>query len=559
VLRYHSAMTSPETAGRRWSDWLWRAGLALAALALALAVGAEFQGLEAAREEGFGWLQRARVNLDAAAIDRESEPDRVRLRAARALIAAELDPARGQGLPPAQAAAQAAQRMAETAEVGREVLARRPGSWEAAQALGAATFLGWAQGHDPQLFTAYRRWEAPLEAALRLAPSSREPALLLAAAYLEVWPALSPRKRAVARGLLTRVFENPDERGKLLEPWLDRATDRQEAFSTLPDDPAAWEQAAGILARHSDWPGYDAARRRGDEALLSTLNRDLLRADRLRSDGALEEARTLYLGVAQRARPEARFQELLERALERCPPGPVDTQTSQRLQPFLAQALDRCLMAGCELKPAALKRLSHFVREQEPQQQALADLFAGDLPGAARYERRTQGLGTESWAPYLLTRARLLAARGKVEDAREALALVNVTWLTRPLYWQAQAEVAKAAEDPHAVAAAQARLTALSRRSWPATAWTWRQGIARLEMMTETPAAGLTLNLDQIPQGGSILDLRLDGAGLGAFPVPPGKVAPPLQLAVPLGSGLHVLEIVDGQQSQVIPGTVALR
>ncbi len=535
-------MTSPEPAARRGTDWLWRSGLVLTALVLTLAVAAELRDLEAAREKGFGWLQRAEVSLDAGAIDREPEPDRVRLRAARALIAAELDPARDKGLPPQQAATRAAQRMAETAEVGRDVLARRPASWEAAQAMGAATYLGWAQGHDPRLFTAYRRWEAPLEAAVRLAPASREPALLLAAAYLEVWPALSPRKRAVARGLLTQVFRNPDERGRFLAPWLDRAADRQEAFSTLPDDPAAWEQVAGILGR-----------------LLSSLNRDLLKADRLRSDGALEEARTLYLGVAQRARPEARFQELLERALERCPPGPVDTQTSQHLQPFLDQALDRCLMAGCELQPAALKRLSHFVREQEPQQQALATLFAGDLAGAARFERRTQGLSTEAWAPYLLTRARLLAARGKVEDAQQALSLVSLSWQTRPLYWQAQAEVAKAAEDPHALAAAQARLAALSRHSWPAQAWTSRQGIARLEMLTESPAAGLTVNFDQIPKEGAILDLRLDGDGLGAVPVPPGRAGAPLLLAFPLGRGLHVLEILDAQKSQVIPGAVALR
>ena len=552
-------MTSPEPAARRGTDWLWRSGLVLTALVLTLAVAAELRDLEAAREKGFGWLQRAEVSLDAGAIDREPEPDRVRLRAARALIAAELDPARDKGLPPQQAATRAAQRMAETAEVGRDVLARRPASWEAAQAMGAATYLGWAQGHDPRLFTAYRRWEAPLEAAVRLAPASREPALLLAAAYLEVWPALSPRKRAVARGLLTQVFRNPDERGRFLAPWLDRAADRQEAFSTLPDDPAAWEQVAGILGRRGDWPGYDAARRRGDEALLSSLNRDLLKADRLRSDGALEEARTLYLGVAQRARPEARFQELLERALERCPPGPVDTQTSQHLQPFLDQALDRCLMAGCELQPAALKRLSHFVREQEPQQQALAALFTGDLAGAARFERRTQGLSTEAWAPYLLTRARLLAARGKVEDAQQALSLVSLSWQTRPLYWQAQAEVAKAAEDPHALAAAQARLAALSRHSWPAQAWTSRQGIARLEMLTESPAAGLTVNFDQIPKEGAILDLRLDGDGLGAVPVPPGRAGAPLLLAFPLGRGLHVLEILDAQKSQVIPGAVALR
>ncbi len=552
-------MTYPPPAGRRWTDGVWRAGLALIALALALAVGADFRGLQASREEAFGWLQQTRVNLDAAVLDREPDPQRVRLRTARALVAAELDPAHGQGLPPDQAAREAAQRMAAAAQVGEEVLARRPASWEAAQVLGAATYIGWAQAHDPRLFTAYRRWEAPLEAARRLAPAHREPTLLLAAAYLEVWPALSPRKRDVARGLLAAAFQNPEDFGHFLEPWLDRAADRQEAFSVLPDDPAAWERVADVLGRRGDWPGYEAARRRGDEALLSTLNRDLLKADRLRSDGALDEARTLYLGVAQRARPEFRFQGLLERALERCPPGPVDSRTSQRLQPFLAQALDRCLMAGCEIKPAALKRLSRFVREQEPQQQALAALFAGDLPGAALFERRAQGLGTESWAPYLLAKARLLADHGKVEDAQEALTLVHLSWQGRPLYWQARAAVAKAAEDPRALSEAQTRLAALAHRSWPATAWTWRQGIARLEMLTDAPAAGLSVELDQFPKGGAVLELRLDGAGLGAFPVLPAAGTPPLRLAVPLGPGLHVLEIVGAQQSQVLPGAVVLR
>ncbi|MEA2602888.1 MAG: hypothetical protein QOF89_3880 [Acidobacteriota bacterium] len=555
-------MTPEPTPGRRWTArWksiVWRAGLALTALGLAFAASAELRSLQAAREEAFAGLQRARVSLDAADLDREPDPERVRLRTARALVAAELDPARGQGLPPQELGRQAAQRMAEAAQAGADVLARRPASWEAAQVLGAATYIGWAQSRDPRLFTDYRRWEAPLEAALRLAPARREPTVLLAAAYLEVWPALSPRKRAIARRLLAETFRNTDDLGRLLEPWLDRAADRREAFSVLPDDPAGWERVADALGRRGDWEGYDAARRRGDEALLGALNRDLLTADRLRSGGALNEARTLYLKVAQRARPEARFQPLLERALERCPPGPVDTPTSERLKPLLDQALDRCLIAGCEIEPVALKRLSHFVRQQDPQQEALATLFAGDLPGAALFERRTQGLGTEPWAPYLLAKARVLAARGRVEEAREALSLVYPSWQGRPLYWQTRAEVAQAAGDRGAQAEAEARLAAFARRSWPAGAWTLRQGIARLEMVTDGPAAGLTVDLDQAPKGGTVLELRLDGAGLGAFPVPPAAGAtPPLRLPVPLGSGLHVLEIVNAQQ--VVPGAAVLR
>jgi hypothetical protein len=542
------------------TSWHWRAGLALTALALAFAAGAEFRDLQAAREEAFTWMVRSGIPLDTAPLDREPDPERVRLRAARSVLAAELDPARSRGLAPERAARESAERMEEAARVSAGILLRRPASWEAAEELGAATYIGWAQAHDPRLFTRYRRWEAPLEAALRLAPARREPVRFLAAAYLEVWPVLSPRKRAVARGLLTEIFRSSEDRGRFLEPWLDRAGDLKEGLSLLPEDPAAWEQAAASLAHRGDWAGYDAARKQAEEELLVALERDLVTADRLRSAGSLGEARALYLKVAQRARPEVRFLPLLQQALERCPPGPVDGPTSERLAPHLAQALDRCQWAGCQMEPAALKRLSRFVRGQEPPQEALAALYSDDLPRASLYERRTQGLGEASWAPYLLAKARMLAARDRVDEAREALSLVHLSWQQRPLYWQTAAEVAQAAGDAAARAQAQARLAALARRSWPATAWTWSRGTARLELVTDTPAAGLSVAFDSLPATGAVAELRLDGAGLGIFPLRPAAgAAPSLRLTTPLRRGLHVLEVADAQTSLVVPGAVELR
>jgi hypothetical protein len=542
------------------TDWVWRAGLAVTALALAAAAGAEFRGLKAAREEGFTWMVQSGIPLDAAPLDREPDAERVRLRAARAVLAAELDPARSRGLDPERAARESAGRMAAAARVSAEILLRRPASWEAAEELGAATYIGWAQAHDPRLFTRYRAWEAPLEAALRLAPARREPVRFLAAAYLEVWPALSPRKRAVARGLLAEIFRNAEDRSRFFEPWLDRAGDVREGLSLLPDDPAAWDQAAASLAHRGDWAGYDTARKQAEEELLVALERDLVAADRLRSAGSLGEARALYLKVAQRARPEVRFLPLLQQALERCPPGPVDGATSQHLASHLSQALDRCQWAGCQMEPAALKRLSRFVRGQEPPQEALAALYSGDLSRASLYERRAQGLGTASWAPYLLAKARLLAARDRVDEAREALALVHLSWQRRPLYWQTAADVARAAGDAAALTQAQARLAALARRSWPASEWTWSQGTARLELVAAPPAAALNLGFDSLPPTGAVVELRLDGAGLGLFPLRPATgVVPALRLAPPLGPGLHVLEVLDAQAGQVVPGTVELR
>jgi hypothetical protein len=107
---------------------------------------------------------------------------------------------------------------------------------------------------------------------------------------------------------------------------------------------------------------------------------------------------------------------------------------------------------------------------------------------------------------------------------------------------------------------AQARLAAAARRAWPATDWTWKGGVARLEMLTDGPANGLDVRLDAIPQGGSLVELRLDGAALGAFPVRPlAGAAPALRLAAPLGRGLHVLELQTLGNGQVLPGAVELR
>jgi hypothetical protein len=537
------------------SPWPVRAALVLAGLVLALVTLAEYRSLQASRAEAFRWLERSRVTLDAAALDREPDPERVRLRAARAVLVAELDPARQQG-----AAPESAGRMTEVARAGREILARRPASWEAALTAGAGTYLAWSQTRDARLFTAYREWHDPLVAAYHLGPDQGDPVRFLTAAYLETWPALSPHRRQLARGLLAEVFRNPEDLARLLGPWLDTAADRREAFAVLPDDPEVWERVAKAYSQRGDLDGFAAAQGRGEAALLAALHRKLLTADQLRGDGRLEEARVLYLAVAERARPEARYRGLLAGALERCPPGPVDRRTAERLAPHLARALDRCLFAGCELSSAALKRLARFARDPDPSQAALAALFAGDLPRAELYERRTEALGTDRWAPYWIAKARVLAARGRADEAREALTQVSLDWQRRPLYWQVRADVARAAGDAGSAAEAGAHLAAAARRTWPTTDWTWHRGVARLEAVTSAPASGLTVRLDSVPEHGSLVELRVDGAAVGAFPVRPGAaLAPALRPGFPLGAGLHVFELESLDGGRVLPGDVELR
>jgi tetratricopeptide (TPR) repeat protein len=537
---------------RAWPAAAVRAGLGVLALALAVVPVLRHRELRARQAEAEARLHEAGVTQEVA-LDREADPEQVRLRAARAVLASELRAA-------PEALAESAERLAGTARVAGSVLVRRPSAWDAAMIHGAATYFGWSRARDPRLFTKYRRWEAPLEAALELAPGKREPVRFLATAYLEVWPALSPRKKEIARGLLAEVFRDPEDLRRLLGAWLDVAASRGEAFSVLPDEPEVWERVQAALAERGDWQGFRAARARRDEALLADLRRDLAEADRLRRGGDLRDARALYLSVAARARPDVRGLPVLESALARCPPGPVDRQTGERLAPHLAWALDRCLRERCPLEPPALKRLARFVREPRPQEEALAYLFAGDLPRAASLERRADSQWTESWAPYLLAKARILAEKGRMDEAEAALAEVHRDWEDHPLTWQARIEVARAAGDAAALDRAEAGLAALGRASWPATAWTWRGGLARLEMVPASAARGFSLALDEVPAGGAVVELRLDGALLGAFPLRPGPAGgTALAVTAPLGPRLHLLEMETTVGERVLPGEVLLR
>jgi hypothetical protein len=60
----------------------------------------------------------------------------------------------------------------------------------------------------------------------------------------------------------------------------------------------------------------------------------------------------------------------------------------------------------------------------------------------------------------------------------------------------------------------------------------------------------------EIPQAGAVVELRLDGAALGTFPVAPGRG---LALSLDVEPGLHVLEIESVGGGRVLPGAVRLR
>lgn len=532
------------------------AALALLAVALAGAALSSYRRHAAAEESLRSRITRSvpagfSGQVTAAEIAQEADAERGRIRVARALVASGLQAKpRSEGAP-----RPAGDPLEQAAALAARALARRPASWDAAMLLGAATYLARSRDLDARLLSRHREWEQPLETALALAPSQREPVRFLAAAYLEIWAFLAPAKQQRARKVLAEAFHEPDTFAGLIGAWLAVAPDRAAAFSLVPSDPAAWERLAEALEQRRDWPALSEARGRARLAFSARLGEALAEADARLAGGDLAGARELYLAVGSLADRSPHRLSFLAAALDRCPPGPVDRQTATRLTTQLQWALDRCQFAECPLDPRQLKRLARLCRVP-PAEEALALLAAGDLAEADRLERRADDTWKEEWAPYLLLKARILAGRGQVEEAVAALAQVHRSRQSGPLYWQVRMEVARAQSNPAAEQQAREALRQATRTDWPATAWTFHRGQARLEMAVPAAASGLSLRIDVAPESGALVEMRLDGKHLGTAPVAVGSV---LNGPAAIAPGLHLLEVQSVAGGAVYPGAVTLR
>jgi hypothetical protein len=527
-----------------------RALLATIALLAALLPLLPWHEWRAAQEKLAGVLRTAGGDLPlrvAADVRREPDPRRAEAVAATALLAAELDPRTAAG--PGGVA-----RLTAARALAARVLAARPAAWDAATVLGASTYLTWARGRDARLLTSYSSWEEPLLAALARGPGKREPRRFLAAAYLELWPALAPEKRAFAHRLLARAFHDQETFRALIGPWLAVAPTRAAVFALVPPRPDAWAELQGVLVSRRDWEGATAAHDRWRRSLRARLEADLEEAEERLHGGDPAGARNLFLTVAARAEQGPRGADLLARVLALCPAGPAGGSVAGPLREQLGWVLDRCRLDGCPLSETAVRRLAGFCRDLPLEQSALATLAGGDLERAERIERRAPEW-TEAWAPYLIEKARVLARRGRLEEAATAVALVPLSWERSPFTWRARAELARAAGDPAATAAARQALAHLAAGAWPATAWTWERGRARLAFLTGEPARGLQIRIDETPAEGAWVELRVDGAVAGRSPARRGET---ILLRTPLSAGIHLLDLYTVAGGPALPGTVRL-
>jgi len=545
----------------------------LAAVALLLAVGTLFEHLDSRRErrevaalldtEPLRWLP----SEVADELRRERDPVWRRLRLARALVAAEMDPdflAEVESVEGAERGARSSRERLETARrLATEALIRRPGVWQAPMLLGAATYLARSRARDRGLITAYRDWEAPLELAADLAPGKAEPGRFLTVAYLELWPFISEAKRRIVRRRVADAFRDPTFFHRLVEPWLAVEEDRDEAFAPIPPDPAAWRHVQTLLAGQQDWQGYLEARRRWWDALERTREEEVAEAERRLTGGDLSGARELLLRAATRGRPEPAAVPTLVRALGRLPPGPAGRYADD-LRVWLRWCLDLCRVERCPLPASTLDRLAGLAGELEPPEAALVALLAGRLADAERLERRSEELWRPRWSPYLVVKARRLTARGELDAARTALDRVHPGWHDRPLYALARRELeAHAADAGSTEAESRAGLDRHAGPVWPATAWRpvpperiggpAHADTDRLELWSAGEQLRLRLELVAVPEGGAVVEVRLDGAPVATRVV---RSAEGLRVETSASAGLHQVDLETLAGGRVLPGEV---
>lgn len=435
-----------------------------------------------------------------------------------------------------------AERLLATRELAREALRDEPASWQAAMLLGAAVSLERSRTRDPRIYSLAKDWERPLVVAGELAPAERQPRRLLAAAYLEVWPALAPAKRATVEALLREAFQEPQTFERLFAPWVAIAGSLERAATLMPERPLTFQRLAATAFERQAWGDYALWSDRHRESLLAAFERDLAAAAGALARGdlqGLQLARQQYGAVLAAAPVDAEFAPVVETVLAKLPPGPAAESQVRAADAWLAWARPLCLVRDCPFSSAAMGRLASLAGTTlAASEAAFAALAAEDLPRADLLERRSEELWSEPWAPFLTLKARQQAARKEIAEARSTLLSVHRAFRVR-VAWRTLAE---------RLGAAGATLgPPLARDSWEAADWWFDRGASRLDLLPSRPAAAVWLDFAEPTKNGALLEAQWDGRALPPVAVPAGAAAARLPIAVTLAADgrpePHLLEV----------------
>ncbi len=526
-----------------------RSALAFLALALATYSGLQFQTFRQQRQDIVALAHSTGMtgtSLLLTDLEGAWDAEDARMRLARAIVAQALDP---------DTTAPRDRNLRLAATLGKEVRQQRPANWQAPMIEGAATYLDWSLNRDDRLFRSPESWQQPLLASLELAPSRVEPTRFLASAYLELWPALSPEKRQLARGLLRRAMEEASHFRRLLKPWLSRAATQEEAFSVVPDQPEAWRHLGREYAGRHDWAAFLETRERLWGSLRNQTFSSMEQAEVHLAGKDLRGARHLFLTAAAVAPLANDMDPVVNRALSLSPSGPFSAHYAAGLRRQLDRALELFLLKQNPLEPAVIARLALAAGELAAPHEALAALAAGDLAKAELLERRALAPpGSPEWSGFRIALARALLGRRDTEAAEAALAAVDPSWRQRPIYWQVREALARARSDPKAERLAGERLRLLAGNVFSASDWRQRQRAFRLEWLAESDARQARIDLTSVAPQGTVVEVRLDGNPLGSFRVEAGSSLV-FSLFAP-AKEIHFLELEALAGTILIPASV---
>lgn len=524
---------------------------ALAAVVAGWRHGRELASLQAlAREAGAD----ADSETLMARIARESDARFARVITARALTYHVINVrTRGAGTADLQRADAA---LPKARALTHEVLKDQPASWQAAMLLGTGHYLEWSLKRDRRLYTAAATWEKPLDGAVARS-GHPEPQRLLATVYLETWAALSPAKKDKARELLREVFRTDFRAFQALSPaWLETRGSLEEKLAVMPAEPRAWAELERFFAGRHDWRSLQAAFSRHSDALLEVFERRRLEAGERLALGDYYNGRALLLQNLVEAPRSRRFLPEVAASLELYPPGLHGLATTEALREWLEFLLELDRVDVRPLEPALMGRLLDAAGELPPEVGAHAALLAGDIYQAERYERLTDSFQLDGWGPYLVAKARWAIGRQDADTARNSLDLASIGWRRQLPYLVVRRELETSRLAGATLLGAPPVDTDLFRRvDWPASAWRTLEGRSMLELWAPRAARGFSLEIDEAPDYGTVIELLLDGQPLGLATVNTGDR---LTLTLPISSRLHQLAIRPLVTAEVVPGALRL-
>jgi polysaccharide biosynthesis protein PslH len=235
--------------------------------------------------------------------------------------------------------------------------------------------------------------------------------------------------------------------------------------------------------------------------------------------------------VATTAPPDRRFAPLFARAMTRLPAGPVPPAQASALAAWLRWALPLWQLGQEPLSVDVLGRVAGLSAALPPARAALAAVAAGNLERAEVWERRSERLWSEEWAPYAVAKAAALLDRGHVDEAAATLAEVHRSHHQRFAYRRVREQLAVARGQAPREAPGWGRCH-LAGGSVDVRG---RRGPARAAAARE--AAGIEVTVDVAPSAGAAVEVSLDGLVLGCFPARTGEVlrlVAPVSAAAPL-------------------------